>query len=146
MIRSLLSVLIAGLFFGAWPLLMNESGLKGYTYSAVYCVMVSSVLIPVALLGDKSSLGVVAWKFVILAGIAGAIGLIAFGDLASRVTKEQFNSLFIITMVVQCCVPAAYDLILTKQLTWQKGLGFIAAIIAIFCLTFQSSEKTLNGN
>lgn len=127
-------VLLSGGLFGAWPLLMNYSRLTGFLYPAAYCVAVIILLAPFALFGDKSSIHGADWKYVVLAGIAGAGGLIAFCYLAANTEKETFSILFIITLVIQASIPTLYLTFKTGKLPGFLLAGVVAASVAIVCL------------
>lgn len=126
--------ILAGLFFGVWPLLMNRSGLRGNISSAAFCLVALIVIAPFAL---KSIDGfpTANWIAVIGAGLFGGFGLLFFGDMLAKATPEKVGSLFIIMLVFQMATPAIYQVIQDGGLTISKGLGFITAVATVLLLS-----------
>lgn len=128
--------MLAGLFFGIWPLFMNRSGHTGNVSSAVFCVATFIVVLPFAVKSILGGAPLVSanWLMVLGAGFFGALGLLAFNYMLAGATKEAVGSLFIIMVMVYVAVPALYQIIVTGGLPLTKLAGFIAAAIAAYLL------------
>lgn len=129
-----LKAILAGLFFGVWPLLMNRSGLRGNVASAALCLVALIVIMPFAL---KSIDGFPAanWLVVVGAGLFCGIGFLFFNGMLAKATPEKVGILFIIMLVAQMATPAIYQVIKDGGLTISKGLGFAAAIATVLLLS-----------
>ena len=126
--------ILAGLLFGIWPLLMNRSGLSGNLSALIFSIICTVCLLPVAFNHIGSFPVRANWALIIAAGIIGALGLFFFNGMLAKTTPEKVGSLIIIAIVAQTSVPAIYSVIMNGGLTFSKGMGFIAAIVAIFLL------------
>ena len=125
---------LAGVFFGIWPLLMTRSGLTGNVSSAVFAIGVLIVVSPFALYEFSGATIGIVWMMVVGACIFGGLGLLAFNGMLSKATPETVGSLLIVTTVVQVAIPALYQVINGGGLTVSKTIGFAAAILAAFLL------------
>src|SRR3989344_8684098 len=126
--------ILAGVFFGIWPLLMTRSGLTGNVSSAVFAIGVLIVVSPFALYEFSGATIGIVWMMVVGACIFGGLGLLAFNGMLSKATPETVGSLLIVTTVVQVAIPALYQVINGGGLTVSKTIGFAAAILAAFLL------------
>lgn len=129
-----LRAVLAGVFFGIWPLLMNRSGLTGNVSSAVFALGALIVVSPFALYEFSGATISVVWTMVVGACIFGGLGLLAFNGMLSKATPETVGSLFVVMIVVQVATPALYQVINGGGLTVSKAIGFAAAILAAFLL------------
>lgn len=135
--RIYLMNLLAGLFFGIWPLFMKHSGIRDFAVSTI--VMESVVLVVVILAGFRSLSGIdlasTNWLFLVLSGVSAALGVLAFNNGMATV-GEQGTSVFIVfTMLVQLCVTAGYQVWLAGGLTSSQTIGFTFAGIAVYFLS-----------
>ncbi len=127
--------LIAGIFFGVWPLLMQRSGLGGNVSSLAFAVLVALCVSPFALssIGDLSG---VKWAFVVSAGIAGAVGILSFNGMLAKATAQNVSVLFVLMIVTQTAVPAIYGIIMNGgRLSLVRLAGFALAIASAILLT-----------
>jgi len=128
--------ILAGLFFGVWPLLMNRSGLTGNVSSAVFSGVVFLGVLPLALYNlNTTSLMQANWKFALLAGIAGTIGILAFNGGLAKSTPETVSTFLVLMIVVQVVVPAVYQVILNGGINSAKLIGFVSASVAAYFLS-----------
>ncbi len=127
----------AGVCFGIWPLLMNRSGLGSNVSPAVLSGVTFLVVIPLVFQGaDTSSrLRDIVWTFGVLAGIASALGVVAFNGGLAKSTPENVSTFFVLMVVVQVSIPAIYQVLLTGTVTPSKMIGFVAAIVAAYFLS-----------
>lgn len=126
--------LLAGLFFGLWPLLMNKSGLSGNVSALAFTVGVLVIVSPFALYELRGTTTSVAWMMVVGACFAGAFGLLAFNGMLAKASPQTVGSLFVMMLVVQIATPALYQVMNDGGLTTTKAVGFAAAILAAFLL------------
>jgi hypothetical protein len=128
-----IKALLAGLFFGLWPLLMNKSGLNGNVSAMAFAGLVLLFVSPFALsnIGDLSN---TKWLMVVGAGLFGALGVMSFNGMLAKATPQAVSTLFVLMIVVQTAVPAVYQVIMNGGLSLTKGLGFALAAIAAVLL------------
>lgn len=126
--------LLAGLFFGMWPLFMNRSGLSGNISALAFTVGVLVIVSPFALYELRSTSTDVTWMMVVVACVAGAFGLLAFNGMLAKASSQTVGSLFVMMLVVQIATPALYQVVNDGGFTTTKAVGFAAAILAAFLL------------
>lgn len=125
--------ILAGLFFGIWPLIMNRSRLNGNVSSAVFAFGAFLMVAPFALRSIDKSLVISAdWKMAAFAAICGGLGLLAFNGMLAKATSEKVSALFVLMIVVQIAIPAVYQVVITRSITPMKLLGFVAAAVSAF--------------
>ena len=133
-----LKAAIAGVFFGLWPLFMNRSGLSGNVSSMVFTAVVLICVTPFALrhiAGGTENFAQVSWTMAAAAGIAGAIGVMAFNGMLAQATPQSVGTLFVVMIVVQTTVPAIYSAVMNGEVTLTKATGFVFAGLAAVLLT-----------
>jgi uncharacterized membrane protein len=128
-----MKALLAGLFFGIWPLFMNKSGLNGNVSSVVFAGIACVCLIPLSI-GAWGNIGNTKWVMVIAAGILGAIGLICFNGMLAKATAQNVSTLFVLMIVMQTAVPILYQVMMNGGMSLTKGIGFALAAIATVLL------------
>lgn len=130
-----LKAVLAGLFFGIWPLLMNRSDLSGNVSSAFFGLFALIGVLPFAIYANGGlALPAANWTMVIWAGVFGAMGLLAFNGMLAGATPKTVSTLFVLMTVVQVVVAAGYQVVVTRQLSADKGLGYVAAGVAAYLL------------
>ena len=72
---------LAGVFFGIWPLLINRSGLNGNIGSACFSAAALIGVLPFALYSSGFTIPTANWTMVALAGFFGALGLLSFNGM-----------------------------------------------------------------
>ena len=125
--------LLAGLFFGLWPLCMNRSGLSGNVSSMAFSGLVFLIVAPFAI-GELKSVTNVNYGMVILAGIFGAIGVMCFNGMLAKATVQSVGTLFVLMIAVQTAVPAIYQAIMNGNVSFSRGLGFVLTAAAAWLL------------
>ncbi|MCF7898343.1 MAG: hypothetical protein K9L31_00125 [Candidatus Pacebacteria bacterium] len=130
---STLKMVLSGILFGLWPLFMNKSNLNGGTSVTFFAVIVLLTVLPFGIYNGINISGT-RWWFAVLAGCTGALGLIAFNSVLSKVSKGEVGQLFILMVVVQVSIPAIYHVYTNGGLTLKTASGFVAAIIAAILL------------
>jgi uncharacterized membrane protein len=128
-----LGAILSGVAFGIWPLLMNRSGLSGNTSSLIFSFIVLICITPFAA-GGISAITNANWLMAILAGIVGAIGVMAFNGMLSKATPQNVGTLFVLMIVVQTVTPAVYSVVMNGGISLSKAIGFVLAAIAAILL------------
>ena|SRR6185369_1538517 len=126
---------IAGIFFGAWPLLMNRSKMEGNVSSAFFSLVVLLCVLPFAISGIKDIPSDVNWKMAVGAGMIGACGVMCFNGMLAKASKENVGSLFVVMIIVQTAIAAAYYVCMNGGISPTKGVGFLLAFAAAILLT-----------
>ncbi len=130
-----LKTAIAGVFFGAWPLIMNKSKLPANFSTIVFCgagLMVATI--PLFLKQTGGSLTGASWTIAIISGLVGGIGLLSFSGMLAKATPETVSTFFLVNLLIQISVPALYQVAITRNLSASRGLGFLAAGLAAYLL------------
>jgi len=125
---------LAGVFFGIWPLLMNRSGLSGNTGAALFTGLVLVGLVPFAVYSNGMAIPTANWGFLVSAGILGTFGMLFFNGMLASASLAQVPGLFICTTLVQVVIPALYSVVLSGGLPLDKAVGFGAAALAAYLL------------
>ena len=128
-----INALLAGLFFGLWPLFMNRSGLSGNASALAFSGLVA-VFVSYFGIRDFHQSTDIRWTFVIIAGILGAVGVMNFNGMLAKATPQSVSSLFVLMILVQTAVPAIYQIFM-GGLSATKVAGFVLAACAAILLT-----------
>lgn len=127
---------LAGLFYGAWPLLMNRSGLEGSMSAAVLGGVGGLMVLPLAYQNSSvASFAQVSWVFTLLACSSAAIGSISFNGGLAKSAPEDVSTFFVMTITVQILVPAIYQIVLKGEVSLSKLFGFALAGVAAYFLS-----------
>ncbi len=130
-----LSATLAGLCFSIWPLCMNRTGLNGYVSAACFGLATLVGVLPFAYLSNHGlSLPSANWWMVLLAGIFGAVGLMAFNGMLSKASLNNVGTLIVIVNLVQLVVMACYQASVNHSLPPGRIGGFLAAALATYLL------------
>ena len=97
-------VLIAGLGAGAWPLVMQRSGLSGPMVAVVYS----------------------------LCSLAAALVLLR--TVVAKVTADKLSLLYIVMLLVQISVPILIFIVVNRGVSLKQGFGLAAALLAALLL------------
>jgi hypothetical protein len=128
-------MVIAGVAFGLWPLIMQKSGLNGNVQSFFFGG-IALVLISAFAIGDlKVAMSQINWTPTIIAGIVGGIGMLCFNEGLAKTPVEMLGQMFVLMIVVQTLVPAVFHVWANGGLDLSKGVGFVFAIVAAVLLT-----------
>lgn len=130
-----LLVIMAGLFFTAWPIAMNRSSLSGYLAASCFSGFCFILTLPLAAWQSGLHLPSANWKMAALAGICGACGLLLFNTALSRTAERDAASAVVLVNLAQVGGAAAYQAWQTGRLTANQIGGYIAAAIATLLLT-----------
>lgn len=130
----LVKAVLAGVFFGIWPLFMNRSGLNGNVSSAAYTAIALIGVLPFALYSSGFSLPMANWTMVVLAGLFGALGLLSFNGMLAGASLQNVGTLFVLMTVVQVVIAATYQTIMSGHVSIDRAGGYIAALVAAYLL------------
>lgn len=126
--------IVAGVSFGAWPLVMNKSPLPWGTSSVIFTTTILICMIPFAISNPGNLARINIW-IPIIAGLISAVGIACFNGMLVKATSQNLGSLFVIMIVTQTTFPVMYDIIMKGGLGMKKGLGFILAFAACILLS-----------
>lgn len=129
-----LQAMLSGLLFGIWPLLINRSGLRGtfsaFVISATLCACAAPIV-----LADVRGFADAKWSIAIAGALIAAAGMLAFNSMLAKADQQSVSALFVLMIVVQSAVPAAYQAFQAGGITLTRGIGFALAIAAAALLT-----------
>lgn len=94
-----LKALIAGVAFGIWPLLMNRSNLSGNVATSIYTIVVMLLVLPFAW-GNLKSASQGNWWMIILAGIAGAVGMLYYNGILAEASSKRVGTLIVLMLLI----------------------------------------------
>lgn len=130
-----MKAILAGLLFGAWPILMEKSHLPGNVQSLVFAAGVLILVFPFSISGFREIQNPV-WMMAVFAGLAGGLGLMVFTSGLSTIGTKNVSVYFVLMIVAQTTVPAVYKIFVDgKGVSIEKGIGFALAIVAAILLT-----------
>lgn len=127
--------LIAGLSFGIWPLVLNRSGLSGFPSVLAIVAVIFIAAFPFSI-GDtlRTEWGRVNVWFVIVAGLISTVGMLSFNSMLAKAKPENVSSYIVVMTLVQIAVPAIYQMLLSKGVSFNQAAGIVLAIISAWLL------------
>lgn len=125
--------IIAGILFGAWPLIYQKGAMHWGIGQLIMSAVTLVVIVPAVFANGVPPISI-KWAYVVAAGIVVTIGLVVFNGGLQKVTAQEVSSYFVLMIVVQIVVPAVYHVIENGQVSGTKIAGFVLAIAAAFCL------------
>ncbi len=134
MIELYVKAVLAGVFFGVWPLFMNRSGLSGNVSAVCFTAIALIGVLPFALHSNGLSIPVANWTMVALAGFFGALGLLFFNSMIAGASSQNVGTLYVLNLLMQVVVAASYQTIMSGHLSISKIGGYIAAAVAAYLL------------
>ncbi len=126
--------MLAGVFFGCWPFLMNRSGLSGNVSAVCFSGAALIGVLPFALHSNGFSIPNANWLMVLFAGMFGALGLLFFNNVLAKASLQNVGTLFVLCNVMQVAVAGTYQTIMNGHLSFDKAIGYLAATVAAFFL------------
>jgi hypothetical protein len=137
MSKPLILMLVAGVCFGGWPLIMNKSGLSGLPASFVVAGVAAVLTLLVGITSStftEHASSHASWFLAVVAGLCGALGLICLNIGIAEAGKYTVGRLLVIMMVIQVTVPAIYHVAVSEGFSLRAGVGFTAAVVAAVLL------------
>lgn len=132
--ENILKVVIAGIAFGCWPLLMNKSALSPNTATFMSVVLPAFIVGPIVLYKGLTIPEGNLWWFGVAAAVVTSIGLIIFNSTIVQVAPQDAGRLFLIMLMAQISVPAVYHVVVNHGLSWRVAVGLLAAGAACILL------------
>lgn len=132
MTKLILLSILAGILFGNYPFILQESRLNGFVQAAAYCIFVTAICCAVATYSGLESLQNARWEYVAAGGVLGAIGLIAFLSALSHAEPTERALLFTVTVVCQVLVAAIYDSVAAGKINFNKLAGFLLIGLGVY--------------
>lgn len=129
---SFLLCLVAGTFFGSWPLIMRSSGLN-YVVAALALQLGSFIVFTPLLSGRANTTTILAVGVLVglLAGIVNGFGQLSFQKLVSLKDVEISRfTVIVVTLQIIISVVGGY-VIYHEPFTVRKTAGIVAAIVAV---------------
>lgn len=133
--KVLLLMVLTGIVWGTWPMLMQRSGLGGNISSAVFAGVAFLCVVPFALRQGVGQLAQTNWKLALVAGILGGIGLLMFNGGLAQTSANKVGTAVITMTLVQIAVPALYQVVMTGELSLKKVAGALTAIATVKLLS-----------
>ncbi len=125
---------VAGIFWGLWPIVMKASGLQGsWSVLALYVGGLCAILPVFKAQGALTYRGVALG---LLAGILGGVGGILFTKITNSNSKDVFiSNLYSVCLIVQLLTAVVVACFLCgEEITTKKVVGAIMACVAILLL------------
>ena len=133
-----IEVIIAGIAAGAWPLVMQRSGLIGapvaVVYSAISLIAAIAFLVSTGGFHGAGQSASVNWWWAIGAGCLAALALLFLSDVVGKTSPVRLSTLYVVLLIVQISIPAIFYVVVNHGLTAKHALGFITAIVAVVLL------------
>lgn len=124
-------MVLTGICFGIWPLMMNRSGLSGTPASVIFIgTSMLFVLTVAALTRSFDFSGNVHWPIAIGASILGGIGLLSLNAGLAAISPQMVGKLIIVMILVQIAIPAVYDMYMNTGIELKTVLGIVFAVVA----------------
>jgi hypothetical protein len=134
MMRELfMRMVLAGLLFGATPILVNRSGLTGTTATLIGFGIAFFVMIPVAMHKGVTISGA-HWWFMIAAAFTSIGASLLFNVALVEISPKIVGRISLIVLLMETAVFAAYQMYMNGQLSLRVAAGFAAAAIATVLL------------
>lgn len=124
-------VVLAGIAAGAWPLVMQKSGLIGAPV-ALLCGLVALIAATVLIIasgGAQAQSQPIIWWIALGAGFLSVLPFLLLGDVIGRTSPTNLSILYVLLLIIQISIPAIFYGIV-HGVTLKQGIGFIAAITA----------------
>lgn len=135
---NLIRVLLAGLFFGLWPLFLSKSGLNVGNASTFYFAIVTLAIVLAFTFQDAASVAGARWGYLVAAAAASAAGVILFNRMLASAGPKEVGSYFVIMVLVQISIPVIYDVALSAgKIPPARLAGFACAVAAAVLLTMK---------
>jgi hypothetical protein len=132
-------VIIAGIAAGAWPLVMQKSGLIGapvaVVYSGISLLAALALLLATGAFRASAQPTAINWWWAIGAGILAALALLFLSDVVGKTSSVRLSMLYVILLIVQISIPSLFYAVVNHGVSAKQGIGFVLAIAAIFLLS-----------
>ena len=131
----ILILLLAGLFFAAWPHAMREAGFSAATALMMYGLV--SCVGGLAWMTASRSFGELhgrPFAYGVAGGALNALGGVLFAWVLTRRTRAELGRDVMILLVVQVAFNAAWAAYQSGAISWRLAAGSAAALLTIVLL------------
>lgn len=132
----ILMSLATGVFFAAWPLRMNQSGLPGiaalFTYACVSIVTASA-----AMIGAPGAWAALRGRALVIgaqAGVLNVIGVLMFTVMLASASRHDAPRYILIVMITQVTVNGAWAAYQTGTFEPRVLLGMCTALATVWLM------------
>lgn len=125
--------ILAGFFFGLYPLMLKHSKLSGNMTSLLFTFAVFAVIVPFAW-KELGTIHNTFWPAIIGAGVASGFGMLCMTSMLAQTPQERIGMLILSMIVTQSVVTVIFQIVIDKGVTLTKIIGFACAGIAIILL------------
>lgn len=129
-------VILAGIAAGAWPLVMQRSGLIGAPV-ALLCGLIALIAATILIMASGGMQGQsqpIIWWIALGAGLLSALPFLLLGDVIGRTSATSLSTLYVLLLLVQISIPAIFYIVINHGVTLKQGIGFLLAIVAALLL------------
>ncbi len=135
MSTSIKLALLAGIFFGTWPMFMNRSGLNAYNASLTFTAVTLVAVSPLAIWFRGQQTGVINWVVAISAGLIGAIGVLVYNHILSKASKDDIGNIIAAQVLMQVVTGAVCQAIVSSSMNPTKIIGFALAAVSVVLIS-----------
>jgi hypothetical protein len=132
----ILMSIATGLFFAAWPLRMNQSGLPGaaalFTYACVAIVTAFGALLAVP--GAWAALRGRALVIGVQAGVLNVMGVLMFTVMLASASRSEAPRQILIVMITQVAVTGLWAAYQSGAFEPRLLLGFVTALATVWLM------------
>lgn len=128
-----LKALLAGIFFGIYPLFMNKSGLHGSATAFAFGIGLFLLAAPFAFMSSSNAADI-KWPLVIFFVILACTGVLMYTSAIASVDKKDVSTLIMLLVISQTVVATGMYAMLNSSLSPMKFTGFILAGVAAVML------------
>lgn len=140
-----LKVIFAGIMFGAWPLIMNRSGLGGHLMLIVLSVIIIAMVLPFLLFESPTLMGV-DWKVAVAASVVAGMGMLGFSDVLAKASPREIGLLYMLLLLAQFAFPVVYHVLhqwwVGDTITLKQAAGITTAVLAALLLAWPEHTPT----
>ncbi len=130
--------ILAGVAFGAWPIVMHQSNLGGTAMLVFLNIIIIGMTLPF-MLSKPLEFGSVDWRWAIAASVIAGIGMLAFTDMLPRTTPATLGTLYMIVLLVQFTFPLVYRMVMGGRMSTTQIAGILLASAAVVLLAWPQS-------
>ncbi|MDB5259041.1 MAG: hypothetical protein JWO73_249 [Candidatus Taylorbacteria bacterium] len=125
---------IAGIFFGIYPMLLSQGKASPFLSATMFTFVVWAF---VSMFGanELREMGKTNWKMIVGAGVASGIGMLCFCGVLSKASKSEVAKLIVLMTIVQIVTTAIWKSIESKSMSLRECLGYATAAVTVALLS-----------
>ncbi|QQS22760.1 hypothetical protein IPM19_03980 [bacterium] len=132
--NNTVAAIVTGFLFAWWPLMMQRTNLSSFWQGAVFSAFVTVSMVIPAVLNGTASWQNADWKFAIIAGVSGALGMVVFTSMLSSSTPIEIGPLLTTMLITQVAVAAIYHAVVNGEVSSKKIVGFVLTGVVVYLL------------